>query len=107
MGAIRGSPVELVKCETSDFMFGDGRDRHEGMLGLDPEAMSWRVHSPSSPAMLRDRAPKPAIVTITIATIRFCVEPSKRFPAATENAVCSGNAVCNCPECADRAGVPG
>jgi UbiD family decarboxylase len=114
MGAIRGEPVELVKCETVDlYVPATAEIVIEGYLGLDPE--SYVMEGPFAEFtgyVAGDRAPKP---TIRVTAITHRNDPILRgtiegaLPGSySENAVCSSimraGAAWNV---LDRAGVPG
>ena len=82
MGAIRGEPVDLVKCETNDlYVPASAEIVIEGMLGLDPEEPTrWKARTPSSPAISRATARpsrRSASPASPIATIRSCAARSK------------------------------
>ncbi len=114
MGAIRGAPVELVKCETSDLMVPASAEIVvEGMLGLDPE--TYVMEGPFAEFtgyMAGDKSPKP---TARISCITHRNDPIFRgtiegsMPGSNgENAICSsimrsGTAW----NVLDSAGVPG
>ena len=115
MGAIRGAPVDLVKCETVDlYVPASAEIVIEGYLGLDPATYDdGRARSPSSPAMsratVRPSRPSGSPASRT-ATIRSCAARSRaRCPAAiSENAVCSSiMRAATAWNVLDRAGVPG
>jgi UbiD family decarboxylase len=114
MGAIRGAPVELVKCETNDlYVPASAEIVIEGMLGLDPD--SYMMEGPYAEVtgyVAGDRSPKPAIRVTCIThrndpilrgTIEGCLPGS-----FSENAVISSifrsSTAWNVLE---RAGVPG
>jgi UbiD family decarboxylase len=114
MGAIRGTPVELVKCETSDlYVPATAEIVIEGMLGLDPE--SYVMEGPFAEFtgyVAGDRAPKPAIRVTCIThrndpILRGTIEGS--LPDSySENAVCSSvMRSATAWNVLDRAGVPG
>ena len=51
MGAIRGAPVELIKCETSDLMVPANCEMViEGFIDSD-ETLIWRDRSVNTPAI--------------------------------------------------------
>ena len=88
MGAIRGEPVDLVKCETNDlYVPASAEIVIEGMLGLEeddlPDGRARTRSSPAiSPATARPSRPS-ASPPSPIATIRSCAAPSKAAcPAA-------------------------
>ena len=63
MGAIRGAPVELVKCETVDlYVPATAEIVIEGYLGLDPETyMMEGPYAEFTGYLAGDRSPKPTI----------------------------------------------
>jgi 4-hydroxy-3-polyprenylbenzoate decarboxylase len=113
MGEIRGTPVKLVKCETSDlYVPATAEIVIEGMLGLDPE--TYVMEGPFAEFtgyVAGDRAPKPAI-RITCIThrndpiLRGTIEGS--LPGSySENSVCSSvMRSATAWNVFDRAGVP-
>jgi 4-hydroxy-3-polyprenylbenzoate decarboxylase len=114
MGAIRGAPVELVKCETSDlYVPASAEIVIEGMLGLDPS--SYVMEGPFAEFtgyVAGDRAPKPAIRVTCIThrndpILRGTIEGS--LPGSySENAICSSiMRSATAWNVLDRAGVPG
>ncbi len=114
MGAIRGAPVELVKCETSDlYVPATAEIVIEGMLQLDPA--SYVMEGPFAEFtgyVAGDRAPKPAIRVTCIThrddpILRGCIEGS--LPGSySENAICSSvMRSATAWNVLDRAGVPG
>jgi 4-hydroxy-3-polyprenylbenzoate decarboxylase len=114
MGAIRGAPVELVKCETSDlYVPATAEIVIEGMLGLDPE--TYVMEGPFAEFtgyVAGDRSPKPAIRVTCIThrndpILRGTIEGS--LPGSySENAVCSSvMRSATAWNVLDRAGVPG
>ena len=82
MGAIRGEPVDLVKCETVDlYVPASAEIVIEGYLDLDPvDLHRWKARSPSSPAIspatARPSRPSASPPSPT-ATIRSCAAASK------------------------------
>ncbi|MDO9443443.1 MAG: UbiD family decarboxylase [Beijerinckiaceae bacterium] len=114
MGAIRGAPVELVKCETVDLHVPASAEIViEGMVGLDPE--SYIMEGPFAEFtgyVAGDKSPKPA-ARITCIThrndpiLRGSIEGS--MPGSySENAVCSSiMRAATAWNVLDRAGVPG
>jgi UbiD family decarboxylase len=114
MGAIRGAPVELVKCETSDLHVPASAEIViEGMLGLDPS--TYVMEGPFAEFtgyVAGDRAPKPAIRVTCIThrndpILRGTIEGS--LPGSySENAICSSiMRSATAWNVLDRAGVPG
>ena len=63
MGAIRGAPVELVKCETVDlYVPASAEIVIEGYLGLDPETYLMEgPYAEFTGYLAGDRSPKPTI----------------------------------------------
>ncbi len=63
MGAIRGEPVDLVKCETVDlYVPASAEIVIEGMLGLEPETyMMEGPYAEFTGYVAGDRSPKPTI----------------------------------------------
>jgi 4-hydroxy-3-polyprenylbenzoate decarboxylase len=114
MGAIRGEPVDLVKCETVDlYVPASAEIVIEGYLGLDPD--SYVMEGPFAEVtgyLAGDRAPKPC-VRVTCVThrsdpiLRGTIEGS--LPGSfSENAVCSSiMRAATAWDVLDRAGVPG
>ena len=114
MGAIRGAPVELVKCETVDlYVPASAEIVIEGMLQLDPE--NYVMEGPFAEFtgyVAGDKSPKPA-VRVTCIThrndpiFRGAIEGS--MPGSySENAVCSSiMRAATAWNVLDRAGVPG
>ncbi len=114
MGAIRGAPVELVKCETIDvYVPASAEIVIEGMLQLDPE--NFVMEGPFAEFtgyVAGDRSPKPA-VRVTCIThrndpiFRGTIEGS--LPGSySENAICSSiMRAATAWNVLDRAGVPG
>ena len=114
MGAIRGEPVELVKCETVDlYVPATAEIVIEGYLGLDPQ--SYVMEGPYAEFtgyLAGDRSPKPAIRVTCIThrndpILRGTIEGS--MPGSySENAVCSSiMRAATAWNVLDRAGVPG
>jgi UbiD family decarboxylase len=114
MGAIRGQPVELVKCETVDlYVPATAEIVIEGYLGLDPQ--SYVMEGPYAEFtgyLAGDRSPKPAIRVTCIThrndpILRGTIEGS--MPGSySENAVCSSiMRAATAWNVLDRAGVPG
>ncbi len=114
IGAIRGAPVELVKCETVDLHVpATAEIVIEGYLGIDPE--SYAMEGPFAEFtgyVAGDRSPKPAIrvTCITHRTdpiLRGTIEGS--MPGSySENGVCSSiMRAATAWNVLDRAGVPG
>jgi UbiD family decarboxylase len=114
MGAIRGEPVDLVKCETVDLYVPAAAEIViEGYLGLDPD--SYVMEGPFAEVtgyLAGDRSPKPT-VRVTCVThrsdpiLRGTIEGS--LPGSfSENAVCSSiMRSASAWDILDRAGVPG
>jgi len=114
MGAIRGAPVELVKCETVDlYVPATSEIVIEGYLQLDPA--TYLMEGPFAEFtgyVAGDRAPKPAI-RVTAVThrndpiLRGTIEGS--LPGSfSENAICSSiMRAATAWNVLDRAGVPG
>ena len=114
MGAIRGEPVDLVKCETVDLHVPASAEIViEGYLGLDPD--SYVMEGPFAEVtgyLAGDRSPKPT-VRVTCVThrsdpiLRGTIEGS--LPGSfSENAVCSSiMRSATAWDVLDRAGVPG
>ncbi|MCH8858875.1 MAG: UbiD family decarboxylase [Proteobacteria bacterium] len=114
MGAIRGAPVDLVKCETVDlYVPASAEIVIEGMLSLEPE--DYVMEGPFAEFtgyVAGDRSPKPA-ARITCIThrndpiLRGTIEGS--MPGSySENAVCSSiMRAATAWNVLDRAGVPG
>jgi UbiD family decarboxylase len=114
MGAVRGAPVELVKCETVDLHVPASAEIViEGYLGLDPK--TYVMEGPYAEVtgyVAGDRSPKPAI-RVTAVThrnnpiLRGTIEGS--MPGSfSENGVCSSiMRAATAWNVLDRAGVPG
>jgi len=81
MGAIRGQPVDLVKCESHDlYVPATAEIVIEGFLSFDPATyMQEGPFAEFTGYVAGERNPRPTIrvTAITIATIRFCAERSK------------------------------
>jgi 4-hydroxy-3-polyprenylbenzoate decarboxylase len=114
MGAIRGAPVELVKCETSDlYVPASAEIVIEGMLGLDPESyMMEGPYAEFTGYVAGDRSPKPTIRVTCIThrndpilrgTIEGCMPGSFSENAMISSIFRSSTAW----NVLDRAGVPG
>ncbi len=114
MGAIRGEPVELVKCETSDLRVPAAAEIViEGMLGLDPETyMMEGPYAEVTGYVGGERSPRPAIRVTCIThrndpILRGTIEGS--LPGSfSENSV--GSSIMRAATAwnvLDRAGVPG
>jgi 4-hydroxy-3-polyprenylbenzoate decarboxylase len=114
MGAIRGAPVELVKCETVDLLVpATAEIVIEGYLGIDPS--TYVVEGPFAEFtgyVAGDRSPKPTIRVTAIThrsdpILRGTIEGS--LPGSfSENAVCSSiMRAATAWNVLDRAGVPG
>ena len=114
MGAIRGAPVELVRCETVDLLVPAAADIViEGYLGLDPK--TYVMEGPFAEFtgyLAGDRSPKP---TIRVTCITHRNDPILRgtiegaMPGSySENTVCSSiMRAATAWNVLDRAGVPG
>src|SRR5262249_58950028 len=94
MGAIRGAPVELVKCETVDlYVPATAEIVIEGYLGLDPATyMMEGPYAEFTGYLAGDRSPSPpsASPPSPTATIRSCAVRSKaRCPAAIPRMPCA------------------
>ena len=114
MGAIRGAPVELVKCETVDlYVPATAEIVIEGYLGLDPKTyMMEGPYAEFTGYLAGDRSPKPTIRVTAIThrnnpILRGTIEGS--MPGSySENAVCSSiMRAATAWNVLDRAGVPG
>jgi 4-hydroxy-3-polyprenylbenzoate decarboxylase len=114
MGAIRGAPVELVKCETVDlYVPASAEIVIEGYLGLDPA--SYLMEGPYAEFtgyLAGDRSPKPTIRVTAIThrhdpILRGTIEGS--MPGSySENGMCSSiMRAATAWNVLDRAGVPG
>jgi UbiD family decarboxylase len=114
MGAIRGAPVELVKCETVDlYVPATAEIVIEGYLGVDPA--TYVMEGPFAEFtgyVAGDRVPKPTIRVTAIThrndpILRGTIEGS--LPGSfSENAVCSSiMRAATAWNVLDRAGVPG
>ncbi|HUZ73904.1 MAG TPA: UbiD family decarboxylase [Stellaceae bacterium] len=114
MGAVRGAPVELVKCETVDlYVPASAEIVIEGEISLDPaDFVMEGPYAEFTGYVAGDRSPKP---TIRVSCITHRDEPILRgaiegsLPGSfSENAVCSSvirSAIAW--NVLDRAGVPG
>src|SRR6185437_10194892 len=114
MGAIRGEPVDLVKCETNDlYVPASAEIVLEGMLGLEED--SYQMEGPYAEFtgyFAGDRSPKP---TIRVTAITHRNDPILRgtiegvMPGSySENAMISSIfRSSNAWNVLDRAGVPG
>ncbi|HEY3640035.1 MAG TPA: UbiD family decarboxylase [Xanthobacteraceae bacterium] len=114
MGALRGEPVELVKCETVDLQVPASAEIViEGYLGLDPESyMMEGPYAEFTGYLASERSPKPTIRVTAIThrndpilrgTIEGCLPGSY-----SENAV--GSSIMRAATAwnvLDRSGVPG
>ncbi len=114
MGAIRGEPVELVKCETVDLCVPASAEIViEGYLGIDPA--TYLMEGPFAEFtgyVAGDKSPKPAIRVTAIThrndpILRGSIEGA--LPGSySENAVCSSiMRAATAWNVLDRAGVPG
>jgi UbiD family decarboxylase len=114
MGAIRGEPVDLVKCETVDlYVPASAEIVIEGYLGLDPK--TYEMEGPFAEFtgyLAGDRSPKPTIRVTCIThrkdpILRGTIEGS--MPGSfSENAMCSSIMRAGTAwNVLDRAGVPG
>ena len=114
MGAIRGAPVELVKCETVDLHVpATAEIVIEGYLGLDPETYTMEgPYAEFTGYVAGDRSPKP---TIRVTCITHRTDPILRgtiegsMPGSfSENGMCSSvMRAATAWNVLDRAGVPG
>jgi 4-hydroxy-3-polyprenylbenzoate decarboxylase len=114
MGAIRGAPVELVKCETVDlYVPATAEIVIEGFLGLEPETyVTEGPFAEFTGYVAGDKSPKPAIRVTAIThrndpILRGTIEGA--LPGSySENAVCSSiMRAATAWNVLDRAGVPG
>ena len=114
MGAIRGEPVDLVKCETNDlYVPASAEIVIEGMLGLDPDTYEMEgPYAEFTGYVAGDRSPKPAIRVTCIThrndpilrgTIEGCMPGSFSENAMISSIFRSSTAW----NVLDRAGVPG
>jgi UbiD family decarboxylase len=114
VGAIRGAPVELVKCETVDlYVPATSEIVIEGYLGIEPE--SYTMEGPFAEFtgyVAGDRSPKPTIRVTAIThrkdpILRGTIEGS--MPGSfSENGVCSSvMRAATAWNVLDRAGLPG
>ena len=114
MGAIRGEPVDLVKCETVDlYVPASAEIVIEGWLGIDPS--TYVMEGPFAEFtgyVAGDKSPKPAIRVTAIThrnnpILRGTIEGA--LPGSySENAVCSSiMRAATAWNVLDRAGVPG
>ena len=114
IGAVRGAPVELVKCETVDLQVpATAEIVIEGYLGLDPE--TFTMEGPFAEVtgyVAGDRSPKPTIRVTAIThrkdpILRGTIEGS--MPGCfSENGTCSSiMRAATAWNVLDRAGVPG
>jgi 4-hydroxy-3-polyprenylbenzoate decarboxylase len=114
MGAIRGAPVDLVKCETVDLHVPASAEIVlEGYLGLDPA--TYEMEGPYAEVtgyVAGDKSPKPTIRVTAIThrndpILRGTIEGS--MPGSfSENAMCSSIFRSSTAwDVLDRAGVPG
>jgi 4-hydroxy-3-polyprenylbenzoate decarboxylase len=114
VGAIRGAPVELVKCETVDlYVPASAEIIIEGYLGLDPETyLPEGPYAEFTGYVAGDRSPKP-VIRVTCITHR--TDPILRgtiegtMPGSfSENSVSSSiMRAATAWNVLDRAGVPG
>ena len=114
IGAIRGEPVDLVKCETNDlYVPATAEIVIEGYLDLDPS--TYMMEGPFAEFtgyLAGDRSPKPTI-TVTAITHRndpiFQGSIEGSLPGCySENAICSSIMRAGTAwNVLDRAGVPG
>jgi UbiD family decarboxylase len=114
IGAIRGAPVDLVKCETVDlYVPASAEIVLEGYLGLEPD--SYVMEGPFAEVtgyFAGDQSPKP---TIRVTCITHRTDPILRgtiegsMPGSfSENGVCSSiMRAASAWNVLDRAGVPG
>ena len=114
IGAMRGAPVDLVKCETVDLHVpATAEIVIEGYLGLDPE--TYVMEGPFAEVtgyIAGDRSPKPTIRVTAIThrndpIFRGTIEGS--MPGSfSENGICSSiMRAATAWNVLDRAGVPG
>jgi 4-hydroxy-3-polyprenylbenzoate decarboxylase len=114
IGAIRGAPVDLVKCETVDlYVPASAEIVIEGMIDLDPA--SYDMEGPFAEFtgyLAGDKSPKPTVQVTCIShrndpTLRGTIEGS--LPGSfSENAACSSiMRAATAWNVLDRAGVPG
>src|ERR671930_2683929 len=114
MGAIRGAPVELVKCETVDlYVPASAEIVIEGFLGLDPATYTMEgPYAEFTGYVAGDRSPKPTIRVTAIThrndpilrgTIEGCMPGSYSVNAVISSIFRSSTAW----NVLDRAGVPG
>ena len=95
IGAIRGEPVELVKCETVDLQVPASAEIViEGYLELDPETYTMEGPFAEVHRLCRRRplaeADHPRDLPSPIAPIRSCAAPSRaRCPAASPRTACA------------------
>ncbi len=114
IGAIRGAPVELVKCETVDlYVPASAEIVIEGYLDLDPQTyLPEGPYAEFTGYVAGDRSPKPAIRVTCIThrkdpILRGTIEGT--MPGSfSENSVCSSiMRAATAWNVLDRAGVPG
>src|SRR5712671_1854893 len=114
IGAIRGAPVELVKCETVDLHVPASAEIViEGYLQLDPAKFTMEGPFAEFTGYLAgDKSPKPTIRVTAIThrndpILRGCIEGS--LPGSfSENAICSSiMRAATAWSVLERAGVPG
>jgi UbiD family decarboxylase len=114
IGAIRGVPVELVKCETVDlYVPATAEIVIEGFLDFDPNTYTMEGPFAEFTGYLAgDKSPKPTIRVTAIThrndpILRGCIEGA--LPGSySENAVCSSiMRTATAWNVLDRAGVPG
>jgi 4-hydroxy-3-polyprenylbenzoate decarboxylase len=114
MGAIRGAPVDLVRCETVDLYVPASAELViEGWIDFDPA--TWVMEGPFAEFtgyVAGDRSPKPTIRVTAIThrndpILRGTIEGS--LPGSfSENAICSSiMRAATAWNVLDRAGVPG
>ncbi|HEX4408002.1 MAG TPA: UbiD family decarboxylase [Xanthobacteraceae bacterium] len=114
VGAIRGAPVELVKCETNDlYVPATSEIVIEGMLSFDPDTFVMEgPFAEFTGYVAGDKSPKPAIRVTCIThrkdpILRGTIEGSMPGSYA-ENGVCSSvMRAAAAWNVLDRAGVPG
>lgn len=114
MGAIRGEPVELVKCETVDlYVPASAEIVIEGYLQLDPQSYAMEgPYAEFTGYVAGERSPKP---TIRVTAVTHRTDPILRgtiegsLPGSySENGVCSSiMRAATAWNVLDRAGVPG
>jgi UbiD family decarboxylase len=114
VGAIRGAPVELVKCETNDlYVPASAEIVIEGYLGLDPKTYVLEgPYAEFTGYLAGDRAPKPTIRVTAIThrndpILRGTIEGSMPGSYSENGVVSSIMRAATAWNVLDRAGVPG